>query len=239
MGPLSSLSRDALLRQSSVGTSRAVRTDKRCVVQGGAPPWRWEMRRFSVPLAVLALVGCGSPRSVPPVAVAPSSDELSITIERVPAGWLIHTNRRASVAMFEILPNRGVGLLFPDAAEAESWVEAGSTRITTHAGGVVIGRHRAAYLPVPGTVGLWGRDREAVEDLYEGNTPRTVVAIACECTLRLSDLAEGDGPSRLLGPFAAVTAGSATPRLISAVLPSPDVMYGATFAYPRREGSIR
>jgi hypothetical protein len=180
-----------------------------------------------VALAV-GLSACGSSGVAHTDAPAPEGADLGITLERVPSGWMVHTTRPASVALVEIVPNRGAGLLFPDPLTGEGRLEAGTTRIVTKMGRV-IGRHREAYLNEAGTVGMWGRDRRAIEDLYASNAPPTVVAIACECALRLDALASPSGPSELLGPFASISAGSATQRLVAAVLPAQDVVYGLTF----------
>ncbi len=178
------------------------------------------MIRWTGMLAVVMALGCAS--SVPAPADTPTTPrDLSIRIEPLTSGWVVHTNRPASVALFEIVPNRGAGLLFPDPAHQDGHLGAGSTRIVTEIG-TVIRRHRSAYVPQRGGGGLVGSQNL---DLFEANTPRVVVAVACECSLNLADLALPDGPAKVLGSFAAIDAQSAATRLIQAVLPSGDVTY--------------
>jgi hypothetical protein len=137
---------------------------------------------------------------------------------------MVHTNRPVSVALFEILPNRGVGLLYPDPARDDGRLLAGTTRLATATGRVIL-RHRSAYLSPRGTGGLVGNRNL---DLNQENAPITVVAIACDCTLRLDELAQPGGPSDVLGPFAGLNTPGAVAGLVEAILPSPDVEWIST-----------
>ena len=122
------------------------------------------------------------------------------------------------VAFFEIWPNRGVGLLFPDPAREDGRLQAGVTRLATETGPVLL-RHRAAYLSPRGTGGLVGNSNLR---LNQENAPITVVAIACECTLTLNKVAQPGGPQDVLGPFAGLNTPTAVAGLVEAIVPSPD-----------------
>ncbi len=180
------------------------------------------MRFVSAAVVALAVVGCagGSSGAADPSAASPSAD-FSIQIEPLSSGWVVHTSRPASMAMFEIVPGRGAGLLYPDPGRDDGHLDAGSNRVVTEIGSV-IARHRASYLSQRGGGGLVGSSNV---DLYEANDPTVVVAIACECELDVSQLAQPDGPSEVLGHFASVNSRTAVDRLVRAVLPSGDVRW--------------
>lgn len=178
------------------------------------------MNRRAAMLTVAAAFGCASSAAAPGDTTAVPA-ELRVQIEPLTSGWLVHTSRPASVALFEIVPNRGAGLLFPDPARDDGHMDAGSRRIVTEIGSV-IRRHRAAYLTQRGGGGLVGSQNL---ELFESNTPRVVVAVACECSLNLTDVARPNGPSEVLGPFVTIDAQTAATKLVQAVLPSGTVTY--------------
>jgi hypothetical protein len=183
------------------------------------------MIRAAFVLALLGGVGCASSGLVHiPEEAAPDGVTLSLDIEPYHNGWQIHTNKAVSVALFEIYPNRGVGLLFPDPAKGEGEIGAGITRVQTGTGRIIL-RHRAAYLSPRGTGGLVGNRNLT---LNQENAPITVVAIACECALDLEDLAEPSGPRDILGPFAGMNVPSASTKLLETVLPSPEENWVST-----------
>jgi len=174
-----------------------------------------------IPALLLAgSAGCasGGP-SYEPADPDPEGAPLSLRIEPDHNGWAIHTNRPVSVALFEILPNRGVGLLYPDPARDAGRIGAGVTWLVTGTGSVIL-RHRAAYLSPRGTGGLVGNQNQRVN---EANAPITVVAFACECTLNLDTLAEPGGPREVLGVFAGMNVPAAVEGLRKEILPSGDV----------------
>ena len=98
------------------------------------------------------------------------------------------------------------------------------TRVATATGRVIL-RHRAAYLSPRGTGGLVGNRNL---ELNQANAPITVVAIACECTLALDQLAEPGGPEEVLGPFAGLNTPAAVAGLVEAIIPSPDANWVST-----------
>ena len=162
---------------------------------------------------LLGAMGCAAAEMEP----NPAGDDLSVWIEPYTGGWIVRTNRPASVTLFEILPNRGVGLLFPDPAREDGHLSAGNTRIATETGGLIMA-HRARY---EGVTRGSGSLRRTITETY----PRQVLAIACECILNLGDLTKPDGPTNLFGPSPGASPQSAAVRLIGAVLPSPDEPY--------------
>ena len=176
-------------------------------------------RRLVVALLVGAM-GCASASQEPNDGPAPPGDGLNVEVEALMSGWVVHTNRPASVALFEIVPNRGAGLLYPDPNKDREGVVDGSLRVTG-TGGVIL-RHRSAYAAKVGGGGLVGSQNL---DLMAANTPTLVFAVACECDLNLAGLERPDGPVDLLGPFASLDAQTAARKLVEAVLPSADVIY--------------
>lgn len=184
-------------------------------------------RAFSL-FALIGVLGCASsgPAYVP-AEPAPEGARLTLVIEPDHNGWVVHTNRPVSVALFEVLPNRGVGLLYPDPSREEGELGAGVTRLDTGAGGLIL-RHRAAYLDPLGTGGLVGNQNLR---LSEANAPITVVAFACECSLRLDALAEPGGPRELLSSFSGLNVPTALAELREVILPSPDVNWTSTQYY--------
>ena len=181
-------------------------------------------RTLSLPavvgILVCGIVGCasGGP-TYDPADPAPEGAPLTLQIEPDHNGWAVHTNRPVSVALFEILPNRGVGLLYPDPSREEGRLGAGVTWLVTGTGSVIL-RHRAAYLGPRGTGGLAGNQNHRVN---ETNAPITVVAFACECTLNLDTLAEPGGPREVLGVFAGLNVPAAVAGLQKEILPSTGV----------------
>lgn len=171
------------------------------------------------------VLGCasGGP-TYAPAEPDPEGAPLTLLIEPAHSGWAVHTNRPVSVALFEILPNRGVGLLYPDPNREEGRLGAGVTWLVTGTGSVIL-RHRAAYLSPRGTGGLVGNQNQQVN---ETNAPITVVAFACECTLNLDTLAEPGGPREVLGVFAGMNVPTAVAGLQKEILPSTDVNWIST-----------
>lgn len=181
--------------------------------------------RTTLALTLLGVFACASSGLVHiPEEAAPDGVTLSLEIEPYHNGWQIHTNKAVSVALFEIYPNRGVGLLFPDPAKGEGEIGAGITRVLTGTGRIIL-RHRAAYLSPRGTGGLVGNRNQA---LNEQNAPITVVAFACECDLNLEELAAPGAPEDVVGPFAGMNVPSAASKLLEAILPSPDESWVST-----------
>lgn len=166
------------------------------------------------------LAGCATGgRTYEPAEPDPEGAPLRIRIEPDHNGWAVHLNRPASVALFEILPNRGVGLLYPDPSAGEDRLGSGVTWLVTGTGSVIL-RHRAAYLSPRGTGGLVGNQNQR---LNEANAPITVVAFACECDLNLETLAKPGGPREVLGVFAGMNVPAAVAGLQKEILPPGDV----------------
>jgi hypothetical protein len=147
------------------------------------------------PLAVLAMlsiaacVGPGTytvvPQSTPAPVQRPALSPMEITIVRPEAGkLLVQTNRAAYVALFEIVPDRGVALIYPTSPRQQSARMAG-----------------LSWLPIGWTMtpasndrGRYGRD---------GDRVRHVFALASDRPFRLSDEAYDDAYlRRVLGPTA-------------------------------------
>ena len=101
------------------------------------------MRSPLVVLALLGIAACVGPgtytvvpatRPTPAPAPAPvqSLRPLEITIVRPEAGkLLVQTNRAAYVAVFEIVPERGVALIYPTTARQQSSRVAGLSWLST------------------------------------------------------------------------------------------------------------
>jgi hypothetical protein len=177
---------------------------------------------FSVVVGAIALLAGACASGGPayqPAEPDPEGAPLHLRIEPDHNEWAVHTNRPVSVALFEIVPNRGVGLLYPDPSREEGRIGAGVTWLVTETGSVIL-RHRAAYLSPTGTGGLAGNQNQRV---HEANAPITVVAFACECTLNLDTLAEPGGPREVLGVFAGLNVPTAVAGLKQEILPSTDV----------------
>ena len=181
-------------------------------------------------VATAMVVGCASSASESMDSPAAAASELTVSIEPHSNGWFVHTSRAASIAVFEIVPNRGVGLVYPDPSREDGQVSAGSTRITET--GAVIRRHRAAYLSPVGTGSL---DAAQISSARNSTGAREVVVIACECSLDLEQLSTTRGPAEVVGSFASVDAPSAGARLIRAVLPPGTATYAVDrYAVRRR-----
>src|SRR3712207_4010202 len=121
-------------------------------------------------IAALLVGGCthyhvtpaGTPASQPDRVAAPEPEPvepLELDIGRPSGGHLlIQTNRPAYVAIFEIIPNRGVTLIYPAAAHQQNMLVSGLT-----------------WVPL-----WWSPRRVSTSDRY-------VYAVASEEPLRLSD----------------------------------------------------
>lgn len=91
------------------------------------------MRTISRLLAVLALAACSSGTTIvvrqpapPPPPPRPRIEPLELALARPVRGQLlVQTNRPAYVAIFEIVPDRGVALLAPSYAHQRTWMLAG------------------------------------------------------------------------------------------------------------------
>ena len=135
--------------------------------------------RSLAPILGLTLVACSSGitvvRPVPAPAPVVYVEPLEIDVARPHRGKLfVQTNRAAYVAIFEIVPERGVELVYPTSARQRQFVVAGlrdvpvwweSSRVTYHAG--------------------WSTSRE-----YPG---RYVYALASDEPLRIPDEAHRTG----------------------------------------------
>src|SRR5688572_2456002 len=94
---------------------------------------RYSTRRIATLIASIAITACSSGtvilvrRPVPPPPPPPQRIEpLEITVARPVRGHLlVQTNRHSYVALFEIVPDRGVALLAPAYAHQRTWMLAG------------------------------------------------------------------------------------------------------------------
>ena len=152
---------------------------------------RTSLRRVAILIASVALAACSSgtvivvrPPVPPPPPPPPRIEPLEITVARPVRGHLlVQTNRPSYVALFEIVPDRGVALLAPAYAHQRTWMLAGLN-----------------WVPVS-----W----KVQSTMYYGRPSGTAVparwvyAIASDEPLRLPD--EAFNPSymhRVLGPTA-------------------------------------
>jgi hypothetical protein len=93
---------------------------------------RTPIRRVATLVASLVLAACSSGnvyivrRAPPPPPPRPRIEPLEITLARPIRGQLVvQTNRPSYVALFEIVPDRGVALLAPSYAHQRTWMLAG------------------------------------------------------------------------------------------------------------------
>lgn len=90
-------------------------------------------RRVATLIACLALAACSSGTVIvvrqpgpPPPPPPPRIEPLEITVARPVRGQLVvQTNRPSYVALFEIVPDRGVALIAPSYAHQRTWMLAG------------------------------------------------------------------------------------------------------------------
>lgn len=93
---------------------------------------RTSFRRAATLVASIVLAACSSGtvyvvhRPAPPPPPPPRIEPLEITLARPVRGQLVvQTNRPSYVALFEIVPDRGVALLAPSYAHQRTWMLAG------------------------------------------------------------------------------------------------------------------
>lgn len=93
---------------------------------------RTPLRRVATLVASIVLAACSSgtvyvvQRPAPPPPPPPRIEPLEITLARPVRGQLVvQTNRPSYVALFEIVPDRGVALLAPSYAHQRTWMLAG------------------------------------------------------------------------------------------------------------------
>jgi hypothetical protein len=93
---------------------------------------RTAIRRVATLAASIALAACSSGTTIivrqppPPPPPPPRVEPLEITVARPVRGHLlVQTNRPSYVALFEIVPDRGVALLAPSYAHQRTWMLAG------------------------------------------------------------------------------------------------------------------
>ncbi len=93
---------------------------------------RTPLRRLATLVASIVLAACSSGtvyvvhRPAPPPPPPPRIEPLEITLARPVRGQLVvQTNRPSYVALFEIVPDRGVALLAPSYAHQRTWMLAG------------------------------------------------------------------------------------------------------------------
>lgn len=94
---------------------------------------RAPIRRVATLVASIALAACSSgtvivvrPPAPPPPPPRPRIEPLEVTLARPVRGHLlVQTNRPSYVALFEIVPGRGVALLAPSYAHQRTWMLAG------------------------------------------------------------------------------------------------------------------
>src|SRR5688572_32275660 len=93
---------------------------------------RTPLRRVATLVASIVLAACSSGtvyvvhRPAPPPPPPPRIEPLEITLARPVRGQLVvQTNRPSYVALFEIVPDRGVALLAPSYAHQRTWMLAG------------------------------------------------------------------------------------------------------------------
>jgi len=180
------------------------------------------MNRFLLFAFSCGVIGCASP---PPAFIpedpAPAAVALAMEIEMIQDDCTVRVNRPAQVALFEIVPGQGAGLLFPDPSREEGKVNAGTTRVFAGERRLIL-QHRNRYLQPWNAGGLVGR-RSTVVDQATG--PTVIVAVACECDLKLDALLAPDGPRTVLESFNRLDPLFAAEALTEAVLPSPDVSW--------------
>lgn len=161
----------------------------------------------------IGLLACGAKEGARGVAPRAANEPLSLFLEPRSAGWFVAVNDSVQVAIFEILPTIGAGMVYPSSPSKADWLEPGSHTLLTRGG--VIRRHRAAYLDrASGPLG--GPPMAAV---VRGTRP-VVIGIACACELQLDDLGQPGGPREILGPFAGLNAEEAVPEILASVLPA-------------------
>lgn len=94
---------------------------------------RTPLRRLTTLVAALTLAGCSTGNVIvvrrpapPPPPPPPRIEPLEITLARPVRGQLVvQTNRPSYVALFEIVPDRGVALLSPSYPHQRTWMLAG------------------------------------------------------------------------------------------------------------------
>lgn len=178
------------------------------------------MRRSVVVTLLLATASCSSRgRETVPDVPAPVGSALSLDIQLVQDDWVVRVNRPAMVALFEIVPNRGAGLLFPEPGREDGKLAPGSTRVFAAERRLILAQ-RTRYLR-PWNAGGLDHYRSTVVDQATG--PTVVIGIACECQLRLDALSQPDGPREVLGTFNRLDPQFAARDLAEAVLPSEGV----------------
>jgi hypothetical protein len=165
---------------------------------------RTPVRRIATLVAVFALAAC-APGTVivvrepapPPPPPRPRIEPLEISLARPIRGHLIvQTNRPAYVALFEIVPDRGVALLAPANPHQRTWMLVGLNWVP-----VSWSVHSALYYGRPSTTAV---------------PARWVYAIASDEPLRLPDEAFHAGYLRhVLGPAYRATNPYVTMRAIS------------------------
>jgi hypothetical protein len=150
---------------------------------------RTPLRRIASLVAVFALAACARGtivvvRQPPPPPPRPRIEPLELTLGRPLRGHLIvQTNRPSYVALFEIVPDRGVALLAPAYAHQRSWVLVGLNWVP-----VSWSVQSALYYGRPSTTSV---------------PARWVYAIASDEPLHLPDEAFQPGYlRRVLGPVA-------------------------------------
>src|SRR5688500_1906748 len=93
---------------------------------------RIPVRRVATLIAAFALAACSTGTVIvvrqpgPPPPPPPRIEPLEITVARPVRGQLVvQTNRPSYVALFEIVPDRGVALIAPSYAHQRTWMLAG------------------------------------------------------------------------------------------------------------------
>ena len=170
-----------------------------------------------VPATNVAVTPAPTRRPPPPQHIVP----LEVAVVRSEAGrLLVQTNRPAYVALFEIVPERGVAVVYPASVRQRNVVLSGLTWVAT-------------YWTIPAS----SYDRRVTSTAYQ---PRYVYAVASDMPLRLTDDSyDATYMRRVLGsaywasnPYAAVRALSR-----QFVRPQPDEYWGEDlYAVPATTG---
>lgn len=194
------------------------------------------MNRFFLPLVLIGALGCASP---PPAYVpedpAPPGTNLAMEIQVIKGDWIVRVNRPAAVALFEIVPNQGVGLVYPEPSVESGNLDPGSTTVRVVDRRLLL-LHRTRYLQPWNAGGIIRPRRTVVEEdpgdqmrrgtvVDQATGPRVIVGIACECEMDLEAVIPPDGPRTLVGPFNGLNPHYAAETLVAAILPSMDVSW--------------